>query len=510
MSELDSGSKNGRRPTDEILEMLKAAAAIVAADCTHDEAARAFGIKRSTFFYRIRVWRSIWEIELLKARIALATNGQVLIAAPPLHEKRRRPHQATRERIRRAVAMQSVGATREEIARRLGLVPGTVTNWQRLFPDLWQAELDRAMETAVEIIRAQAGSDTVLKDPCKYLRQALACERWARQKGRPLFDEPSAVTLRTFFRDYYLPMRLEDASARAIADYQTSLRLWALFTGDPPLSDITSDMLAKFRNCLRASGGRGRRGEMSNNSLRTHLNNVQVLLDKSGPADRTNRDGAGLLESPPWLKPPRKEYPAVRIVTPDQIGRVYLAAEIMDVPSIDGLPAAWWWWRALLVVCWNSGLRKRNLLDARFDWIDWETHRLTIPARKHKTRRGQNVYLNRPALEHLEMVRGDRELIFPWSGGRPFTRNEDSFFHRTFRRLQLAAGIPENETFGLHEIRRTVATVLWEHSPAAAQLQLGHTTMGTTQGHYVAGDQILVRALDKLPQPEAFGKANGA
>jgi len=351
----------------------------------------------------------------------------------------------------------------------------------------------------------------VLEDAARYLRQALACERWARQKGRPLFDHPGEVTLRTFFRDYYLPMRLEDASPRAIADYQTTLRLWALFTGDPPLKEITADMLAKFRNCLRASGGRGRKPEMSNNAVRKHLNNVQVLLDKAGPADRSNRDAAGLLESPPWIKPPKKDYPAVRIVTSEQIGseqigRVYAAADVMEVPATDGLPAAWWW-RTLLVLAWNTGLRKRNLLDARFDWIDWQTHRLTIPAQKHKARRGQAVYLNRACLDHLEMIRlPEREMILPWSGARPFTHNEDSFFHRLFRRLQFAAGIAETETFGLHGLRRTVATVLWEHSPAAAQLQLGHTTMGTTQRHYVAGDPIIVRALDKLPQPDAFGK----
>ena len=56
----------------------------------------------------------------------------------------------------------------------------------------------------------------------------------------------------------------------------------------------------------------------------------------------------------------------------------------------------------------------------------------------------------------------------------------------------------------MHAIRKTVATMLYEVSPGAAQFALGHTTDDVTRKHYVDGGGLVARALDQLPQPEAF------
>jgi integrase len=62
------------------------------------------------------------------------------------------------------------------------------------------------------------------------------------------------------------------------------------------------------------------------------------------------------------------------------------------------------------------------------------------------------------------------------------------------------------EWFGTHNIRKTVATVLAEISPTAAQAALGHVSFSVTQKHYVNPTAAVKRALDALPQPAAFNQ----
>jgi len=492
---------HGAQP--ETTSIITAAAAIVATGGSRPAAADLLGVKRDNLRRITNKYATEYEVQKLRARVTLETNGRVLIEPPIPYMRAGRPHRKTQDRIRRATAMLAAGATCEEVGKELNVAAKTVSEWPRRFGDLWTIEYNRAMETLLCIIRQQAGTDAVLEDPRSYLRRALRCERWSQGQNRPLFERPGAVTLRMFFRDWYRPNRLEDASPATIADYQTTIRYWMLFTSDPPLKEIGVKHLARFRDCLRGAGGRN--GDtMSNNGIRRHLLNVQVLLDKALPADRGNRDGAGLLEKSPWIKKPRKEWPSPKIVTAELVGRVYQAADCMTVPAVDGVPAPLWW-RTLLVFAWNTGLRKRNLLEARWDDVDWQQRRLTVPPQRHKTGRGQTLYLNQAVIDHFRIIYTQRELILPWSGGRELGPAEDSFFTRLWHRLQYAAGLELPEHFGLHTIRKTVATLLWQVAPEAAQLQLGHTTLGMTRGAYVKADTILAGAMDKLPQPAAFG-----
>jgi len=46
--------------------------------------------------------------------------------------------------------------------------------------------------------------------------------------------------------------------------------------------------------------------------------------------------------------------------------------------------------------------------------------------------------------------------------------------------------------------------VLWGTSPAAAQYALRHMPLAITMDHCVNGSAIVARAIDALPQPEAF------
>jgi integrase len=180
----------------------------------------------------------------------------------------------------------------------------------------------------------------------------------------------------------------------------------------------------------------------------------------------------------------------------EYLGATYRAAHAAKYPDLPDLSAEAWW-QALLAVTFNTGLRRRTLFELRMEWVDWKGRALNIPPKSFKTGHGQMVHLNPTAMNHLLLIRGERELVFPWP-------HSDSLFNCQFHRLQAAAGIPESEFFGLHRLRKTLATCLWRQNPSAAQLGLGHTTMTTTQNHYVEGGGILADALDQLTQPDEF------
>jgi len=404
----------------------------------------------------------------------------------------------TQARIAKATAMVATGMSQAEIAKALDVHLATVQMWPSRYPELWQMMLDRAMERMVELVRLQAGTSEILADPNEYLRRAKAAERWATSRGVKLFDANGEMTLEKFYREWYQPTRLGDARPGTLAWHVICLRHWRLLTADPPLSAITATTLANFRDCLSRLAGIDRVTRIKANTVRPYLAFIQGLLDKAGPPGPRNRDAAGILERVPWVKPPQKVYDVPTIVSGQHLSDCYRAAVAMDVPKFEGFrPSAWW--RALLVVAFNTGLRRGTLLSMRMEYIDWKRRLLTIPGAGMKTRRAIVLPLNDTAMEHLLAIRTDRELVFPW----PSTSR---MFYIALHRLQTAAGIAMADWFGLHDIRRTTATTLWEHNPAAAQLTLGHTTFATTQRHYVQAGGIIARALNTMPQPEAFVK----
>ena len=105
--------------------------------------------------------------------------------------------------------------------------------------------------------------------------------------------------------------------------------------------------------------------------------------------------------------------------------------------------------------------------------------------------------LNSVTMRQLSAIRVTRDLLFPWNHSR-------EMFDRAFHKLHRLAGIPRKQHFGLHQIRKTLATKLWGEAPQAAQYQMGHESISTTARHYVQGQSIVSTAVNSLQQPEAF------
>ena len=391
--------------------------------------------------------------------------------------------------------------TEPEIIEALELLPHTINGWRDGYRDYWHATVARAVEVAAVLQNQLAGTPAALGDPDRFMAQTRVCER-IRPVIIPDVPLSDAMTLSELYESYYKPARLKDAAPQTVTTYKLVMEKWRAFTADPPLRDITVKTLTRFRDCIARMAGRNRVRRCSTASVHQYLMHVQAILDKAGPPGPRNRDAADIIARPPWIKRPRLDVAFPQIATLDQLDALYRSCVSADKPRLPGIkPPAWW--RALLAVALGTGLRRRTLFEMRMEHIDWDKHLIIIPAKHLKTRKPQIVCLSHVALDHLRTIRTDRELVFPW----PHTQHT---FYQELHRLQTLAGINFKDQFGLHRIRKTTATLLWESNPQAAQLALGHSTDRVTRAYYVAGQGIMAKALDAMPLPAAFTEgANG-
>ncbi len=408
------------------------------------------------------------------------------------------PKEQTRQRILAAVKMRVLqGKSNLEIAEALGIDSGTLAWYRATYSVFWQSAEEALGDQVVAIVRAQAGTDDVLKDVDLYLHRATVAEKWTASRGESLFPEYDQPTLTSFYRTFYLPVCLPDAAESTKKQYDVVLKRWRLITGDPPLAKITTELLAKFRDVLSRSRGLRTCKRASPHTVATKLRQVQTLLDKAGPPERRNRDAAGIIPKVPWIRPPRTEPRPVRVVEPGVLDACYLAAVGMELPRIDAMKPAKWW-RALIVLSFNTGLRRSTIFRLRWEWLLWTERVFRIPGDSMKSRRLHVAPLNQTVLDHLRGIHSDdRELVLPWP-------NNMRHFDRHWHRLLDLAGIRREDHFGLHTLRKTLATTLWESSPQAAQLALSHADSAVTQLHYVQGTRIVAAAIDALAQPSSF------
>jgi len=405
----------------------------------------------------------------------------------------KRYSEQTRIILEKAAGLFVLGKTFKAIAEQLGKPCGTLLDFKRIHPELWKTCVESAMAEMVQRVRDNAGTDAVLADPDGHNTQAQRAMRWLGIRGEKLFPTNGETTLSTFFEGFYLPHCLFDARPATIETYHVTLNLWIKYTGDPTVTSITNETLTRFRDCLLKRHGIKGNNTARGATVRCKLRHLQAVLDKLGPAGQRNREAVGLLKEVPWCRPPREELPIPKIVSKENLQAVYKAADLMTVPKIPGIePPAWW--RALIAIAYNTGHRRRTLFSMRMTDIDWKKRIIIIPAERFKSRRPHVIPLNDDAYSHLVSIRTARDLVFPW----PATRWH---FDKNFHLLQYRAKIPTREWFGLHNLRKTIASLLWETSPQAATLALGHVSGVTTQNHYINPTAIVAQAMNGIESP---------
>jgi integrase len=398
------------------------------------------------------------------------------------------PGDTTLALMARAAMLHAMGKPFPKIDKAMQLKRRTVNTWKLQWPEHWELACHSARAQLVKMVKAQIGTPAVLEDVDAHLERA----KFAESIGAlPRAEEP---TVCTFFESYVLPTCFYGDKPVTVDTYRNALKLWRLITGDPPLESVTTETLTLFRDALSKRRGLQSYTRAASDTVASRLRSIQTILDKAGPPGRRNRDAKGLIPSPPWIRAPKAAMKLPRVLSPETFKVVYDATAGMDRPWVPGIkPPAWW--KALLVVTYNTQLRRRTLFEMRMDEIDWGVSCLRLPAARLKGGRPMIVHLNAAALDALRKIRRARELVFPtdWA--------DEKTFYKWFHHLQDSAGIPRKEHFGLHVIRKTAATVLAGFSPQAAQLALGHRSLTTTVNHYINPTSIVAAALDAMPQP---------
>ncbi len=480
-----------RGPSDQTRENIIKATSMVANGQTIQEAAVAMGVTTQTVLDYSRRHKALWD-----SCLQAAGGRSVKVPAP------KRIPKITQDRIATATRMIAAGHTVADVGKKLGISVQAVGDYSRRWPALWKAALDTAGEYYAGVVQQVAGTEKVMDDPTTFWRSACAAEKWAESRGEQLFPTNGKATLCSFFRDYYEPTVMQRDNSKGYRKLiEISLKRWRLITGDPPLEEIDNQLIAKFRDFLFACRSMGRGEHLATATVSCYLRTINMVLQKAGPAGPRNRDAAGVLDHVPWARLPRIKREIPKIVNEQTIRRMYDACEIVVTPRIPGVKPCDWW-RALIVIAWTTAARRRTLFE-----LEWEDFRpaekcLNVPGERLKSGRPQVFPLTDLAVEHLERIRTDRRLVFPW----PMNIRQ---FHIYWNRLLWEAGIPKAEAFGLHALRRTALTRLAHHSLAAAQLLGGHRNVDITVTHYIDPSPIISKAIQSMPQTEIFGGKPG-
>lgn len=165
-----------------------------------------------------------------------------------------------------------------------------------------------------------------------------------------------------------------------------------------------------------------------------------------------------------------------RYLTTDELIRLRQA--LVRWEEVAGPMAVRWRFAQLIRLLLLTGCRLREVLHARWEWIDWAGCRLIIPADCHKTGRrtgrARRVLLVPRAMEILEDLRrwhpsdGGEWVI---AGGRP--GQPLGGYHTLWKELRDEVGLPD---FRPHDLR---------HSFASLGLSAGHglDVLGQLLGH---------------------------
>jgi len=320
------------------------------------------------------------------------------------------------------------------------------------------------------------------------------------------------ASLRAYYESAYRPHYLAAARATTLAVYETTLALWERLTPlvpPLPLDEIDNAWLGFFRAKLLAR-------ESSPHTVNKYLRTMNALFAKAGPEGSGNRRGAiGLLEKTPWVAEVKAPRSNPRAIPLEVLGALYRNGAAARVPRVDGIAAAEWW-RGILVVASQVGIRRGAVFGITWRDVNFEQRTLTVPAILDKCGVERVKPINEVAFRHLHNLSiatlfnrcAEREdggeiaaldqKIFPW----PYRSRR--MFDIEWHRLQDAAGVPAEDHYHFHDLKKTCGTQLGTVAGAfQVRSMLDHADVKTSQ-LYCAGDEQLREALERMPHPVEF------
>lgn len=280
---------------------------------------------------------------------------------------------------------------------------------------------------------------------------------------------PSASsTLREWYEESFTVLFHADARPATLVEYQCTISRWEALTTNPPLAEIDQLTLARFLAGMSCSAA----------TRAKHTRHVNHLLAKAGPAGPHNRDAVGLLNNPPWVRPPRCEQRLPSVPHDDLVSQFAARA-----PADLALFA---------VVAATTGSRQAAVRSLTDDQVDLANGVARFAAVTDK-RRG----------ERLKPLPGT--TVAWWRLGIDRTRwrvRTDSFSAR-WKRWATKVGTP---TLRPHGLKRWWAARLIRAgaSPWAVRYALDHAQRDVTGIHYLAPFDELAGLVDRIELPPAM------
>lgn len=276
-----------------------------------------------------------------------------------------------------------------------------------------------------------------------------------------------------------------DMAPRTKRNLRDRLRLWERLGMELRVARITSDTLDEFRRRALQRG-------YAPYTIETAVNGVYTLIRHCGP-ESIAPHGRGLIRDVPSRGRRLKIVLAPRPSPSLQdLSAVYRAADVAGYPRGPIPPASWW--RVFLVTAYNTALRLGDLLELGCDDLDLPESCIRLYAAK--TGKRQDLPVNCVLRDHLQLANGR-----PGERLLPLGSKSADHLRRELYRICEAAGV---ERVRPQAIRRRSATEYERTVPGAGGLVLGHTLRSMTFTHYIAVLEVLRKAADRLPQPEAF------
>lgn len=299
------------------------------------------------------------------------------------------------------------------------------------------------------------------------------------------------ATLCEFYRDYALPIirNAKGCSPSTVEQDWVALRHWKRITGDPPLDRITPETCAKFMAELTRQG-------LAPSTIRKTAVHLQFILDQAGPPDRHHRNAAKVLDQVPYLERPgstnHEPEPAFTLAEIENLIESCKSVKRTDCVSLGDQPL---WWASFVRFAWHTGLRRMNILNARWSWFA-EDGWLAIPSAAYKQHKaGRRFYISAPARRAAERIRiVGEDRIFAWNGVKSYFRTCWRDVTRTFA---------EHRRFGLKAIRRATLTWLAERNPLVSRLVAGHRKLDVLEDFYVQRD-VVINLLESMPIPKGW------
>lgn len=290
------------------------------------------------------------------------------------------------------------------------------------------------------------------------------------------------MSLLEFFTTVYVPMRLLGAGRGTIQQYTIAIHSIEKFVGrSPVVGDLNATCIASF---IQSELARGMAIATVNARLR-QLFALARLVRARGIFEADLGD----------LRLLKERRPAPVAWTDAEMELLVKSCRLCRGRFLGVQTAGWW--ESLVLLTYDTGLRRSAAVAVRFDEIDFTTGMLRVPAERMKNGVEQFFKLHHQTIEAiLSTLPPKRKQLFPW----PFVHQ--GAFYKRFRTILKRAGLPVGKKDLFHKIRRTTAShtarLLGE---GVASMQLGHQDPTTIKRYIDPRFTARHDASDFLPRP---------